>query len=84
MVDDGVIPFTMEFVPGDVEGGHLGIGDDKAFGIEVLVDVADHGEAGKSRSNAKKTRSAELRLSDAACAAAPSGNALLDGAPRAT
>src|SRR5712691_13548929 len=31
---------------GDVEGGHLSVGDGDAFRIEVVVDLAEPGEAG--------------------------------------
>ena len=39
----------MEFGAFDVDGGHLGCGDDNAFGVLAGVELAAHGEAGLGR-----------------------------------
>ena len=36
----------MEFGAFDVDSGHLGVGDDNAFGVLASVEFAAHGEAG--------------------------------------
>jgi hypothetical protein len=36
----------VEFSVFDIEGGHLGVGNDNAFGVLAGVELAAHGEAG--------------------------------------
>ncbi len=45
---DGVVPFTVDGVGGEVDGGELLVGDFDAFGIFVLIQLGAHLEAGCS------------------------------------
>jgi hypothetical protein len=42
---DGVIPFGMERIALDVEGGHFGVGDFDAFGVRIVVEFTANREA---------------------------------------
>jgi hypothetical protein len=43
---DGVIPFRVEGVAGEVDGGEFCVGDLDAFGVDALVEAGVDGEAG--------------------------------------
>ena len=43
---DGVVPLAVEFGKFYVEGGHLGIGDNNAYGVLASGEFTAHGEAG--------------------------------------
>src|SRR6516165_7401123 len=42
---DGIVPLAMEGMAFDVDGSHLGISDDDAFGVLRRVQLASHSEA---------------------------------------
>src|SRR5260370_27936431 len=42
---DGVVPFAVELGAFDVDGGHLGVGNDDAVGVLPSVEFTAHGEA---------------------------------------